>query len=156
MLFKGIFDSIHSPASLSMAMRLSDLSVERQLRRARLTIPERNWLYPSPGVYGKSSDFDISLTSRLLRTICKLSPPPPGSDSLPNDLDFSLEADLARIKNYRNNVLHNSKESSETPDDHFLDLWEKISELLLKIAANVSPEQRSNWKGAMRNSCTSL
>ena len=86
----------------------------------------------------------------------QIVPPPPGSDSLPNDLDFSLEADLARIKNYRNNVLHNSKESSETPDDHFLDLWEKISELLLKIAANVSPEQRSNWKGAMRNSCTSL
>ena len=52
-LFREIFDSIHSPANLPTT--LSDPSVERQLREARLTIPERKCLYPSPGVYGKSS-----------------------------------------------------------------------------------------------------
>ena len=104
MLFKEIFDSIHSPASLPMATTLSHPPVERQLRRARLTIPEWNCLYPSPGVYGKSRDFDIRLTLRLLRTMCPLISPLTGWDSLPNHFDHSLEADLARIKNYRYKV----------------------------------------------------
>ena len=58
-LLREVFDSIHSPVNLSTT--LSDPSVERQLRRTRLTSPEWNCLYPSPEVYGKSSDFDISL-----------------------------------------------------------------------------------------------
>ena len=86
-LFREIFDSIHSPANLPTT--LSDPSVERQLREARLTSPEWNCLYPSPGVYGKSSDFDISLIFKLLRTICNLTPPPTGWYSLPNDVDHT-------------------------------------------------------------------
>ena len=31
-------------------------------------------LYPSQGVYGNSTDFDISLIFKLLRTICNLTP----------------------------------------------------------------------------------
>ena len=61
-LLREIFDSIHSPASLPTT--LSVPSVERKLRTARLTRPDWNCLFPSPGVYGKSSDFDISLTFR--------------------------------------------------------------------------------------------
>ncbi|KAM7432038.1 hypothetical protein ABFA07_017494 [Porites harrisoni] len=145
-LFREIFDSIHSPANLPTT--LSDPSVERQLRRARLTIPERKCLYPSPGVYGKSSDFDISLIFKLLRTICNLTPPPTGWDSLPNDFDHSLEADLARIKYYRNEVYGHSN-NLEIPDEQFLDLWGKISEALLRIAGHLCPEKQNNWKDAM-------
>ena len=145
-LLREIFDSIHSPANLPTT--LSDPLVERQLRRARLTIPERNCLNPSPGVYGKSSDFDISLIFKLLRTICNLTPPPTGWDSLPNDFDYSLEADLVRIKYYRNEVHAHSK-NLEIPDEQFLDLWGKISDSLLRIAANLSPEKQSNWKDAI-------
>ena len=144
--FREIFDSIHIPANLPTT--LSDPSVERQLRRARLTIPERKCLYPSPGVYGKSSDFDISLIFKLLRTICNLTPPPTGWDSLPNDFDHSLEADLARIKYYRNEVYGHSN-NLEIPDEQFLDLWGKISEALLRIAAHLCPEKQNNWKDAM-------
>ena len=39
----------------------------------------------------------------------------------------------------------------EIPDEQFLDLWGKISEALLRIAANLSPEKQSNWKGAIEN-----
>ena len=145
-LFREIFDSIHSPANLPTT--LSDPSVERQLREARLTIPERKCLYPSPGVYGKSSDFDISLIFKLLRTICNLTPPPTGWDSLPNDFDHSLEADLARIKYYRNEVYGHSN-NLEIPDEQFLDLWGKISEALLRIAGHLCLEKQNNWKDAM-------
>ena len=147
-LFREIFDSIHIPANLPTT--LSDPSVERQLRTTRLTIPESNRLYPSPGVYGKSSDFDISLIFKLLRTICNLTPPTTGWDSRPNDFDHSLAADLVRIKYYRNEVYGHSR-NLEIPDDRFLDFWGKISEALLRIAANLSPEKQSNWKGAIEN-----
>ena len=134
-LLREIFDSYHSPASLPTI--LSKPSVERQLKTARLTGPDWKCLYPSPGVYGKSSDFGISLTFRLLRTICPLTPPLTGWDSLPNDSDHSLEADIVRIKFYRNEA-----------DDQFDDLWRQMSEALLRIAANLSPQKQSNWKDA--------
>ena len=137
-LLREIFDFFHSPASLPTT--LSVPSVERKLRAARLTRPDWNCLFPSPGVYGKSSDFDISLTL-LLRTICNLKPPPTGWDSLPNDLEHSLEADLVRIKHYRNEVYGHSR-NLEISDDQFLDLWGKISEALLRIKAKLSLEKQ--------------
>ena len=142
-LLREIFDSIHSPANLSTT--LSDPLVEGKLRTARLTRPDWNFLYPSPGICGKSSDFDISLTFRLLRTICKLKPPPTGWDSLPNDSEHSLEADLVRIKYYRNEVYGHSR-SLELSDDQFLDLWGKISEAPLRIGAKLSHEKETRLK----------
>ena len=145
-LLREIFDSIHSPANLPTT--LSDPSVERKLRTARLTRPDWNCLYPSPGVYGKSSDFDISLTFRLLRTICKLKPPPTGWDSLPNDSEHSLQADMVRIKYYRNEVYGHSR-NLELSDDQFLDLWGKISKALLRIGAKLSHEKQIRLKGTI-------
>ena len=147
-LLREIFDSYHSPASLPTT--LSDPSVQKKLSAARLTRPDWNCLYPSSGKYGKSSDFDISLTFRLLRTICPLTPPLKGWDSLPDDSDHTLEADLARIKYYRNEVYGHSR-NLEIPDDQFLDLWRKISESLLRIAANLGDAKRSNWEVALGN-----
>ena len=145
-LLREIFDSYHGPASLPTI--LSKPSVERQLKTARLTGPDWKCLYPSPGVYGKSSDFDISLTFRLLRTICPLTPPLTGWDSLPNDSDHSLEADMVRTKFYRNEVYGHTK-NLEIPDDQFDDLWRQMSKDLLRIAANLSPQKQSNWKDAI-------
>ena len=144
-LLKETFDSIHSPADLPL--RLGDPTIQTQLRGARLTRPEWNCLYPSPGVYGQSTDFDITLTFRLLRTICNLTPPPGprGWDDLPNSSDHSLEADLVRIKYYRNEVYGHSK-TMEITDTEFNDLWGKISETLIRIAAAISDEKKDEWK----------
>lgn len=144
-LLRDTFDSIHSPADLPL--RLSDPSIQAQLRGARLTRPEWDCLNPSPGVYGKSTDFDITLIFRLLRTICNLTPPsgPRGWDDLPNNSDHSLEADLVRIKYYRNEVYGHSK-TMEITDTKFNDLWGKISEALMRIAAAISHEKKDEWK----------
>ena len=142
-LLREKFDSIYPPSYLPT--KLSDPAVQTQLRGARLTSPERNCLYPSPGVYGKSTDFDITLIFRLLRTICNLTPPPTGWDNLPNNTDHNLEADLVRVKYYRNEVYGHSK-SMEITDPEFADLWREISEALLRIAAGISHEKRDEWK----------
>ena len=149
-LLRETLDSIHSPADLPL--RLGDPTIQTQLRGARLTPPEWNCLYPSPGVYGKSTDFDITLTFRLLRTICNLTPPPGprGWDNLPNSSDHSLEADLVRIKYYRNEVYGHNK-TMEITDTEFVQLWGKISEALIRIAAAISHEKKDEWKNSIDN-----
>ena len=152
-LFREIFDSIHSPANLPTT--LSDPSVERQLREARLTSPEWNCLYPSPGVYGKSSDFDISLIFKLLRTICNLTPPPTGWDSLPNDFDHSLEADLARIKYYRNEVYGHSN-NLEFLMNSFLTSGGKLVKRCWGLQDTFAPKNKTTGKMPWRNSYVTL
>ena len=151
-LLRETFDSIHSPADLPL--RLADPAIQVQLRGARLTQPERAFLYPSPGMYGKSNDFDITLIFKLLRTICNLIPPPGprGWDDLPNGSDHTLVADLVRIKYYRNEI-HGHCHSMEISDTEFVRLWKEISEALLRIAANISPAKRDEWKKSINNLC---
>jgi len=96
-------------------------------------------------VCGKSTDFDITLTFRLLRTIWSLTPPPTGWDNLPSNTNHSLEADLALVKYYRNEVYGHSK-TMEITDADFVNLWREISEALLRIAAGISHEKRDEWK----------
>ena len=140
------FDSIHSPVNLPTI--LGNPAVKTLLKSAKLTKPEWNCLYPSPGLYGKSTEFDITLTFRLLRTICNLTPPATGWDSLPSSTDHTLEADLARVKYYRNEVYGHSS-TMEISDAEFEDLWREISQALLRIAAGISHDKRDEWKKAI-------
>ena len=117
--------------------------------KAKLTKPQKDCLYPSPGMYGKSTDFDIALLFRLLKTICGLTAPVTGWDALPASTDDSLEAYLARIKYYRNSIYGHVKENMEISDDKFLVLWREISEALVRIAGHVSPAKAKEWQNAI-------
>ena len=142
-LLRETFDSIHSPETLPST--LSNPKIQTRLKKSKITSREWNCLYLSPSLYGKSTAFDITLTFRLLRTICHLSPPATGWDSLPNSADHSLEADLARMKYYRNQVYgHNT--TMEIPDAEFNYLWREISDALLRIAEGISHAKRDEWK----------
>ena len=144
-LLRETLDSIHSPADLPL--RLADPAIQVQLKGAGLTRPERACLYPSTGVYGKSKDFDITLIFKLFRTICGLTPPPGprGWDNLPNRSDHTLEADLVRIKYYRNEI-YGHRHTIEIADIDFIHLWDEISEALLRIATNIVPAKREKWE----------
>ena len=148
-LLKEVFDSIHPPPNFPAVLSNPVIKTQLQtLRRNRvLTHPEWNCLYnPSgPGTYGKSTDFDISLLCKLLREICSLTPPATGWDILPNSTDHSLEADLARIKFYRNKI-YGHNHSMEITNADFEKLWMEISEALLRIASSISSAKRDEWK----------
>ncbi|XP_078377245.1 uncharacterized protein LOC144660480 isoform X2 [Oculina patagonica] len=148
-LLRETFDSIISPANLPS--KLSDPATEAALKKARTTKPEWDKLYPSTGGYGKSTEFDITLIFRLLRTICNLTPPPGprGWDDLPNSSDHSREADLVRIKYYRNEV-YGHKKTMEISDTEFVPLWKEISETLIRIAGTISPAKKNEWKKAIK------
>ena len=151
-LLREVFDAIHPPASLPAV--LGNPVVESKLKTLRrervLTYHEWNRLYyPSgPGTYGKSADFDISLLLKLLRTICSLTPPITGWNTLPNSTDHSLEADLVRIRSYRNTI-YGRYSSIEITNADFEKLWRGISEALLRIASSISSAKRDEWKKAI-------
>ena len=147
-LLREVFDGIHPPPNLSAVLGNPDIKSKLQTLKGRvLNYSEWNCLYkPSgPEKYGKSTDFDISLLCKLLRAICSLTPPATGWEVLPNSTDHSIEADLVRIKFYRNKIYaHNH--SMEISNADFENLWMEISEALLRIAGGISSAKRDEWK----------
>ena len=146
-LLREAFDIKCPPSNLSTI--LQNPATKKLLGTAKLTKPQRDCLYPYPGMFGKSTDFDITLLFRLLRTICGLTPPVTGWDVLPAITDDSLEADLARIKYYRNSLYGHVNENMEISDDDFSVLWREISEALVRIAGQISPAKAKEWKNAI-------
>ena len=142
-LLRELFDTICSPIYLPTL--LNNPATKNLLKTAKLTKPQWDCLYPSPGVYGKSIDFDITLLFRLLRTICNLVPPVTGWDTLPASADYSLTADLARIKHYRNSVYGHVNQAMDIKDDDFSSLWQDISGALVQIAGQISHLKRTEW-----------
>ena len=146
-LLRDLFDSIHPPVNLPLKLGDPVFKAQLQKLRNRNVINQQEWnlLYPSPGGYGKSTEFDITLLFKLFRNICSLTPPVTGWDMFPNRTDLSLEADLARVKFYRNEVYGHSK-NMEISDAEFVDLWREISEALLRIARIFSVSKKNEWK----------
>ncbi|CAH3126007.1 unnamed protein product [Pocillopora meandrina] len=147
MILREIFDKIHPPKDLPII--LNDPAIKSQLAAARITKPQWDCLYPSPGTYGKSEDFDVTLLFKLLRTICNLHPPASGWDDLPASADHSLTADLARIKYYRNTVYGHVNQRMEIRNEEFQLLWQEIREALLRIARSISSTKGTEWEDAI-------
>ena len=151
-LLKEIFDKFCPPNDLPNLLR--DCTTKDRLKAAKLSKPQRDCLYPSPGVYGRSEDFDVTLLFRLLKILCTLTPPAKGWDELPASEDHSLEADLARIKYYRNSIYGHTSQNMEISDAEFSSLWKEISEALVRIAGHIGPEKKTEWQKAIKKFLT--
>ena len=143
-LLRALFDSIY-PAE-SLANELSDSTTRKKLRDILLK-PQLDLVYPAPGLFGESRDFDISLLSQLLKTLCPTQLPPlrSGWNNPPSRDDFSLTADIVRIKFYRNDIIHKFH-SGELSDAEFCSLWDEIKIVLLRIASHISAETKLEWE----------
>ena len=149
-LLREIFD-IRCSASCLPKMLQNPVTVKR-LREAHLTESQWDCLYPAPGVYGKSANFDISLLYKLLSTICSITPPATGWNARPANTDLSLAADLTRVKYYRDFVYgHVNQSVMKMTDDEYFSLCEEISDSLLRIAQQISTEKRGEWHKIIRN-----
>ena len=153
-LLRENFDKYCPPSALPG--KLSDPSIKRELM-SKLTKPELNILYPSPGVYGKSTDCDVTLLFRLLtkQSICSLSPPPAGWDKQPASGDHTLTADIVRIKYYRNSLYGHMKETMDIKDDEFQSIWREMREAFVRIAGNLSSAKENEWQGTIDTFLTS-
>ena len=112
--------------------------------------PQRDLVYTAPGLFKESRDFDISLLSLLLKTLCPTQLPPlcSGWDCPPSTGDFSSTADIVRIKFYCNDNIHRFH-SGESSDAEFCSLWDEIKIVLLRIASHISEETKLEWEEAI-------
>lgn len=147
-LLRETLDKYCPPRDLSR--KLSDPSIKKELtgNHPKLTKPQRDTLYPSPGAYGESKVCDITLLFRLLRTnqICNLTPPLYGWDKPLASGDYSLAADLMRVKDYRNKLYAHVEGTMDIAHDDFQSNWSEIREVLVRIAGHLSREEKKKWQ----------
>ena len=149
---RNVFDAIHSPANLHRILSISS--------------PHYNtlkWLQKkgvlNPTLWGKlstvsSAEFDITLLMVLLRNLCGLSPPvSTGSwDELPPESDNSTEANIVRIKYYRNDVYaHASKASVDYLT--FNKLWKNISNAIVGLSSGTNATLYATAISKLKTDC---
>ena len=102
------------------------------LRNLRVVTPTQwNLLFPASGL-PDSKDFDITLLTILLRSICGLPSPAAGWKVMPPASDTSISAEILRIKMFRNEVYAHLP-CPEIEDAEFERLWQEISKPLIKL-----------------------
>ena len=133
------FDSIHPPAGLHGVLTKPPVHPILQALRKRRILNPIQWtkLYPPSPSSVSSKDFDVTLLMLLLRNICGLIPPATGWDNLPPAADTSAEANIARVKYYRNCVYGNARQAS-VDDATFNTYWQDISNALVGLGADAA------------------
>ena len=131
-VLRKIFDRYHPPKDLPTAL-YRNLGVLHDLLEKRvLCKDEWKLLFPPSGAFPSSEKFDIKLLFLLLTEICGLSPPGGNWHSKPPLEDDRLEANLARIKFYRNTV-YSHVFTTGVAASIFPTLWQEISTVLVAL-----------------------
>ena len=131
-VLRNVFDAHHPSANLAADLHASYSILNGLLRRRVLNSHQWNKLFPPGGTPPDSNTFDITLLFLLLTNICGLSPPPTGWHKELTSSDTSLEANLARIKFFRNHLYgHVATTGVDTPT--FNALWLEISAALVAL-----------------------
>ena len=137
---RKVFDSIHPPATLTATLCSNPIYTKLQkLQKQRIiNPPQMAILFPPISLAPSTSkDYDITLFFILLRNICGLLPPATTRswNTLPPPTDLSREADLVRIKNYRNcTFAHITTTAVDNGDFEFY--WDDISAVLIRQGLN--------------------
>ena len=131
-VLRSIFNGYHPPASLSAALNANYSTLNTLLKKRILHRSQWDLLFPPSGAPPDSKTFDITLLFRLLTNICGLSPPRSKWHKKPPPSDNSLEANLARIKFYRNE-LYGHVTTTGIADPTFSTLWQEISAVLVAL-----------------------
>ena len=126
------FDAIHAPANLH-AVLAANITTLQSLSAKKIINPiQLGKLFPAIPSSVSSHDFDTTLLMVLLRNLCGLTPPLTGWDALPAVTDLSREADIARVKYYRNTV-YGHAENASVDDIKFNDYWRDIRDTLVRL-----------------------
>ena len=143
-VLRNTFDYYHPPANLVADLSSKSIhSILTKLRRKNI-LKDSQWdkLFPPPGGGPPNAiNFDITLLFLLLRNICGLSPPLSGWDKMPPASDTSIEANLARIKYYRNE-LYGHVATTGIPTPVFDVKWHEVSSVLVSLDLSQSEVDR--------------
>ena len=143
-VLRNIFDRYHPPANLAANLGSTRIySILTNLWYGSI-LNGSQWdkLFPSRGRRRPNSkNFDITLLFILLRNICPLHPPLSGWDRMPPVSDTSFEANLARIKYYRNE-LYGHVTTTGIQTSVFDVKWQEISSVLVSLGLSQSEVDR--------------
>ena len=131
-VLRNIFDHYHPPTNLASDLNSNYFILSKLSRKRVLNKHQWDKLFPPGGGVPDSNTFDITLLFLLLTNICGLSPPLTGWHTKPSPGDNSLEANLARVKFFRNE-LYGHVTSTAFDAAIFSSLWQEISAALLSL-----------------------
>ena len=140
-VLRKIFDGHHPPANLIIDLNANYPILNNLLRRRVLNGHQWDKLFPPGGVPPDSNTFDITLLFLLLTKICGLTPPPSGWHTKPPSSDTSHEANLARVKFYRN-ILYGHVTTTGVDTPTFSALWTEISGVLVSLGLDQAEVDR--------------
>ena len=131
-ILRNIFNGYHPPANLAAGLKANYSTLHNLLKKKVLHVAQWDQLFPPGGATPDANTFDITLLFLLLTNICGLSPPLSGWHKKPSSSDASFEANLARVKFFRNELYgHVSTTGIDTPT--FSSLWQEISAVLAAL-----------------------
>ena len=135
--------SIYPPETLEDVLQ-KNLSQLKRLK-SKGVIFDDQWekLFPSSG-NPDAEIFDITLLHLLIRELSYLSAPVTRWHKMPAEDDESLQANITRIKCFRNELCHNH--STGIPNSEFEDKWNKISSPLEAIEVVVYRQKLQSLK----------
>ena len=133
-VLRETFNKKRPPGNLHTVLSTPKVHDALQELRTRKVLNPSQWgkLYPAMKSSVSSRDFDITLLMVLLRTMCGLVLPDGDWDTLPPAADPTLEADIFRIKYYRNTVYSHASEAS-IDDPTFNQYWQDIQDALVRL-----------------------
>ena len=132
---RDCFDSICTPKLLHTVLAANKPKLEALKSRKIINATQWGKLFPAISTSVSSKYFDITLLVTLLRNICGLTPPGgaiTGGDELPDATDLSREADIARVKFFRNTVYAHAEHAS-VEDAIFNKHWKDIRDTLVRL-----------------------
>ena len=134
---RNVFDNLNPPTSWSSTLKSYGRTKMKKLIR-NLNTSQLDILYPPTGSASSSQNYDITLLFSLLRNLCGLSPPLSTTswDKEPPSNDITMEADLARVKFYRNKVYGHITTTS-IPSTEFEQYWQSISDALVRLGVDI-------------------
>ena len=134
-VLRKFLDSVYPEPTL-LANELKKNRTKFQTLKSKGVIFKEQWemLFPTSGL-PDSKEFDITLLHLLIREVCYLPVPLTGWHKMPADDDQSLEANIARIKCFRNELCHSV--STGIPNEEFEDKWNTITSSLEAIKIGV-------------------
>ena len=134
-VLRKFLDSVYPEPTL-LANELKKNRTKFQTLKSKDVIFKEQWemLFPTSGL-PDSKEFDITLLHLLIRELCCLKAPRTGWRKIPADDDQSMEANIARIKCFRNELFHSK--STSIPNNEFEDKWNIIVSSLEAIKIGV-------------------
>ncbi|KAL9960032.1 hypothetical protein ACROYT_G033425 [Oculina patagonica] len=134
-VLRNVFHGFHPPSSLTAVLTAHMYIMQTLRKKGVLHRPQWEQLFPPGGTAPDSNTFDITLLFLLLTNICGLCAPPSGWHKPPPASDTSLEANLCRIKLFRNEIYgHVTTTGMQTP---MFDIkWQEVSVVLVALGLN--------------------